>query len=124
MQLQKLHLSRCRFMKLKRLVSLRSSVFSVRFLHNFAVLHYNVRCWISCIQVEGLYKSLLQELAQKRGSRCPTYETDRSGPPHMPMFVSKVEIGGESFEGQQAKSKKVAEMNAAKAAYSALIGRK
>lgn len=78
---------------------------------------------ISCIQDEGLYKSLLQELAQKGGFRFPTYETDKSGPPHMPTFVSKVEIGGEIFEGQKAKSKKLAEMNAAKVAYNGLIER-
>ena len=42
------------------------------------------------------------------------------GPPHMPSFVSTVEIGGQSFEGKAARSKKQAETNAAKIAYTGL----
>ncbi|XP_057466720.1 double-stranded RNA-binding protein 1-like [Actinidia eriantha] len=68
----------------------------------------------------GLYKNLLQELAQKKGLHIPKYATTNSGPPHMPSFVSTVEIGGQSFEGKAAKSKKQAETNAAKIAYSGL----
>uniref|UniRef100_A0A165ZRB7 DRBM domain-containing protein n=1 Tax=Daucus carota subsp. sativus TaxID=79200 RepID=A0A165ZRB7_DAUCS len=66
---------------------------------------------------EVVYKTLLQEHAQRTRHRLPTYDTQKSGPPHMPIFVSTVEIGGKSFQGQGAKTKKVAEMNAAKAAY-------
>lgn len=66
---------------------------------------------------EGLYKSLLQELAQKRGFRFPIYDTTKSGPSHMPVFVSTVEIGDDSFQGQEARTKKQAEMSAAKVAY-------
>ncbi|XP_035835996.1 double-stranded RNA-binding protein 4 isoform X1 [Helianthus annuus] len=69
-----------------------------------------------------LYKSLLQELAQKRGLALPVYVTNRSGPPHMPCFVSTVEISGESYVGEDARTKKQAEMNAAKVAYTALTG--
>ena len=42
----------------------------------------------------------------------------------MPMFVSTVEINEESFTGEEAKTKKLAEMNAAKVAYTALKKRK
>ncbi|KAL6145092.1 hypothetical protein ACLB2K_055780 [Fragaria x ananassa] len=45
----------------------------------------------------GLYKNLLQELLQKEGQHVPLYSTTTSGEPHMPRFVSTVEIGGEYF---------------------------
>ncbi|KAI7993102.1 Double-stranded RNA-binding protein 4 [Camellia lanceoleosa] len=67
-----------------------------------------------------VYKNLLQELAQKKGFLVPKYERTVSGPPHMPTFVSTVKIGEESFQGQAAKSKKQADMNAAKVAYNCL----
>lgn len=67
-----------------------------------------------------LYKSLLQELAQKMGLLLPTYSTDRTGPPHMPCFTSTVQIKDECYVGQEARTKKQAEMNAAKVAYNAL----
>lgn len=67
-----------------------------------------------------LYKSLLQELAQKKGLVLPIYATKRAGPPHMPSFVSSVEIAGKCFVGQEARTKKQAEMNAAKVAYADL----
>ncbi|KAH8480812.1 hypothetical protein H0E87_030896 [Populus deltoides] len=66
------------------------------------------------------YKSLLQELARREGCGLPTYWTDKSGEAHAPTFVSKVEIEGEIFTGQGAKTKKQAEMSAAKIAYTAL----
>ncbi|PSS15815.1 Double-stranded RNA-binding protein [Actinidia chinensis var. chinensis] len=68
----------------------------------------------------GLYKNLLQELAQKEDFHIPKYVTMNSGPPHMPSFVSTVEIGGQYFEGKAARSKKQAETNAAKIAYTGL----
>ncbi|XP_073032531.1 double-stranded RNA-binding protein 1-like isoform X2 [Primulina eburnea] len=68
----------------------------------------------------GLYKNLLQELAQKRGLLCPTYETVKWGPPHRSVFQSIVEIGSSTFRGDEAKNKKQAEMNAATVAYCAL----
>ncbi|XP_076897988.1 uncharacterized protein LOC143551433 [Bidens hawaiensis] len=67
-----------------------------------------------------LYKSLLQELAQKRGLLLPVYATNKSGPPHMPCFVSTVQISGENYLGEVARTKKQSEMNAAKVAYIAL----
>lgn len=52
------------------------------------------------------------------------YTTIVSGEPHNQTFISSVEIEGENFRGVEAKSKKVAELNAAKAAYTAFIERK
>lgn len=75
------------------------------------------------IQDEVLYKNLLQELTQKGGLRLPAYETKKSGPPHMPTFISTVEVRGERFQGQEAKTKRLAEVDAAKAAYTSLIER-
>lgn len=64
-----------------------------------------------------LYKNLLQELAQKEAYALPVYNTKQSGESHAPTFVSTVEVGGKVFSGQEAKSKKQAEMSAAKVAY-------
>ncbi|KNA11127.1 hypothetical protein SOVF_138090 isoform B [Spinacia oleracea] len=72
----------------------------------------------------GFFKNLLQELAQKEYACLPAYVTTRSGPPHNPIFSSAVEINEESFTGQEAKTKKLAEMNAAKVAYIVLKERK
>ncbi|KAL2939537.1 Double-stranded RNA-binding protein 4 [Bienertia sinuspersici] len=72
----------------------------------------------------AFFKNLLQELAQKEYSCLPAYSTTRSGPPHNSIFSSTVEINGESFVGEEAKAKKLAEMNAAKVAYIALRERK
>ncbi|KAM5578184.1 hypothetical protein ABKV19_008482 [Rosa sericea] len=72
----------------------------------------------------GLYKNLLQELIQKEGQHVPLYSTRTSGEPHMLTFVSTVEIGGESFTGEVARSKKLAEVSAAKVAYNTLRDRK
>ncbi|XP_021715211.1 double-stranded RNA-binding protein 1 isoform X2 [Chenopodium quinoa] len=72
----------------------------------------------------GFFKNLLQELAQKEYSCLPAYVTTRSGPSHYPIFSSTVEINEESFTGQEAKTKKLAEMNAAKVAYIAMKERK
>ncbi|KAG5631815.1 hypothetical protein H5410_003532 [Solanum commersonii] len=70
---------------------------------------------------EGLYKTLLQELAQKEALLFPVYDTARTGPPHAPVFRSMVEVGDGTFQGQEAKTKKQAEMNVAKVAYNALV---
>ncbi|XP_022980603.1 double-stranded RNA-binding protein 1-like isoform X2 [Cucurbita maxima] len=65
----------------------------------------------------GLYKNLLQEMAQKKGLGLPVYSTSQSGEIHVPVFVSTVKIGEANFEGEQSRTKKQAEMSAAKAAY-------
>ncbi|KAF8396317.1 hypothetical protein HHK36_017932 [Tetracentron sinense] len=72
----------------------------------------------------GFYKNLLQELAQKEGFSLPTYNTNRSGPSHLPTFSSTVEVEGEFFHGKEAKTKKQAEIDAAKVAYTGLKQRK
>ncbi|KAL6559058.1 HLA class II histocompatibility antigen, DR beta 4 chain [Orobanche hederae] len=77
---------------------------------------------VNVIQEDGgLYKSLLQDLAHKRGLLLPSYATVKSGLSHRPLFSSIVELGGHEYRGAEAKTKKQAEMNAAKAAYCALM---
>ncbi|PON49121.1 Double-stranded RNA-binding domain containing protein [Parasponia andersonii] len=68
----------------------------------------------------AFYKNLLQELVQKEGFCLPTYNTNKQGEAHCPVFVSTVEIEGKDFRGEEEKTKKHAEMSAAKAAYDAL----
>ncbi|KAL2536000.1 double-stranded RNA-binding protein 1-like [Forsythia ovata] len=70
------------------------------------------------------YKNLLQELTQDEGFFLPMYTTNISGEPQNQTFLSSVGVEGEIFHGVEAKSKKVAELNAAKAAYTAFIERK
>ncbi|XP_017238811.1 double-stranded RNA-binding protein 1 isoform X2 [Daucus carota subsp. sativus] len=71
-----------------------------------------------------LYKNILQELAQSEGFIFPVYKTENSGEPHNPSFISTVEVEGEMFQGTVAKSKKQAESNAARVAYTAFMERK
>ncbi|XP_054797677.1 double-stranded RNA-binding protein 1-like [Prosopis cineraria] len=68
----------------------------------------------------GLYKNLLQELALRAGFCIPTYKTIKSGTVRMPTFISIVEVEGKDFHGEARKSKKQAEQDAAKVAYTAL----
>ncbi|ONK74283.1 uncharacterized protein A4U43_C03F4660 [Asparagus officinalis] len=65
----------------------------------------------------SLYKNMLQELATKEGLHLPKYNTVSSGASHMPVFSSTVEIDGHSFMGEVGRSKKQAEINAAKVAW-------
>ncbi|XP_047954385.1 double-stranded RNA-binding protein 3 [Salvia hispanica] len=65
----------------------------------------------------GVYKNLLQETAHRAGLKLPIYTTVRSGPGHVPVFTSTVELAGISFSGEPAKTKKQAEKNAAIAAW-------
>lgn len=67
------------------------------------------------------YKNSLQELAQSEGFSLPKYRTIKSGEPHNPTFFSTVEVEGETFRGAAAKTKKLAESNAAKVAYTAFM---
>ncbi|KAK3036168.1 hypothetical protein RJ639_029905 [Escallonia herrerae] len=81
--------------------------------------------WLLYFQNDSCsYKNLLQEYAQKEGRALPTYETIRSGELPHPKFYSSVEVEGEIFHGNAAKTRKQAEFNAAKAAYTALMERK
>ncbi|KAL5708759.1 hypothetical protein ACHQM5_019519 [Ranunculus cassubicifolius] len=65
-----------------------------------------------------IYKTVLQELTQKVGISLPVYNTKHSG--HPPTFISTVEVNGDVFHGLAAKTKKQAEMSAAKVAYYSL----
>ncbi|XP_022719247.1 double-stranded RNA-binding protein 2-like [Durio zibethinus] len=68
----------------------------------------------------GVYKNLLQETAHRAGLNLPVYTTVRSGPGHVPSFSCRVDLGGMSFTGELARSKKQAQKNAAMAAWSTL----
>ncbi|KAL5724429.1 Double-stranded RNA-binding protein [Ranunculus cassubicifolius] len=68
----------------------------------------------------GVYKNLLQESVHRAGLNLPVYTTERSGPGHLPVFISIVELAGINFTGEAARTKKQAEKNAAMAAWSAL----
>ncbi|KAL1197847.1 Double-stranded RNA-binding protein 4 [Cardamine amara subsp. amara] len=67
--------------------------------------------------IDVAYKNLLQEVAQKENSLLPVYGTVSSGPSHAPTFISTVEFDGKFFKGEEAKTKKLAEMSAAKVAF-------
>ena len=74
-----------------------------------------------CVQDEtGVYKNLLQEIAQRVGAPLPQYTTIRSGLGHLPVFTGIVELAGIAFTGEPAKNKKQAEKNAAMAAWTSL----
>ncbi|XP_072950868.1 double-stranded RNA-binding protein 1-like [Typha angustifolia] len=64
-----------------------------------------------------MYKNFLQELMQKEGLSLPTYTTVSDSASHTPSFSSTVEVEGEHFKGDVAKTKKQAEINAAKIAW-------
>ncbi|XVF68576.1 hypothetical protein PTKIN_Ptkin11bG0013400 [Pterospermum kingtungense] len=68
----------------------------------------------------GVYKNLLQEIAQRVGAPLPHYTTFRSGLGHLPIFTGTVELAGITFTGEPAKNKKQAEKNAAMAAWTSL----
>ncbi|KAK9113393.1 hypothetical protein Syun_020190 [Stephania yunnanensis] len=68
----------------------------------------------------GVHKNLLQETAHRAGLNLPVYTTVRSGPGHLPVFTSTVELEDLKFNGAPAKTKKQAEKNAAMAAWAAL----
>ncbi|CAI0453014.1 unnamed protein product [Linum tenue] len=68
----------------------------------------------------GVYKNLLQEIAQRVSAPLPQYTTYRSGLGHQPVFTGIVELAGITFTGDPAKNKKQAEKNAAMAAWSSL----
>uniref|UniRef100_A0A803NI30 DRBM domain-containing protein n=1 Tax=Cannabis sativa TaxID=3483 RepID=A0A803NI30_CANSA len=67
-----------------------------------------------------VYKNLLQEIVQREDLSTPVYKTIRRGEPHKPIIFTSVELDGEIFHGKAAKSKKQAELDAARAAYVAL----
>jgi len=67
------------------------------------------------------YKSLLQEMYQKKCKKCPVYKTvSVTGPDHSREFMVTVHLGEVSYGPASGKSKKEAEQLAAKDAYEAL----
>jgi len=64
------------------------------------------------------YKTLLQELAQKRFRCYPEYVLNRkTGPDHQRIFWMTVQINGESYGSGKGANKKSAEQEAARLAY-------
>ncbi|XP_010532195.1 PREDICTED: double-stranded RNA-binding protein 2-like isoform X2 [Tarenaya hassleriana] len=68
----------------------------------------------------GVYKNLLQETAHRAGLNLPIYTTIRLGLRHVPLFSCTVELGGMSFMGEPARTKKQAQKNAAITAWVSL----
>ena len=69
----------------------------------------------------GDYKSKLQELAQARYQVTPTYRTvGATGPEHEPRFIVEVMIGDEVVGRGRGRSKRMAEKEAARAAFERL----
>ncbi len=64
------------------------------------------------------YKTLLQELYQKKYKKCPVYEVvNVTGPDHDQTFSVVVRLGDTVFGPETGKSKKEAEQNVAEAVY-------
>ena len=60
------------------------------------------------------YKSILQEFAQKKFRKIPTYDIIRiKGPPHEKIFLMQVMVGSQSLGVGEGKSKKQATQSAA-----------
>ena len=71
------------------------------------------------------FKTLLQQLAQKRYRSHPRYRVvKREGPDHDRTFWIAVQLGGHTYGPGVGKNKKAAEQQAAARAYSALTGRR
>ena len=63
------------------------------------------------------YKTVLQEKLQAHGTTSIKYEIiDEKGPDHAKIFVSQVEWNGKKLATGEGKSKKIAEMEAARKA--------
>jgi len=68
------------------------------------------------------YKTLLQELSQKRFRAFPKYRvTERRGPDHDQVFSMDVVVAGRPYGPAEGKSKKQAEQRVARIAYSQLV---
>lgn len=71
------------------------------------------------------YKTLLQELVQKRHKSYPRYNlVEKTGPDHDRTFWIEVKINGHTFGPGKGKNKKEAEQNAASIAYRSLTNAK
>lgn len=73
-------------------------------------------------QIEGNYKSQLQQLAQQMFGCTPVYALLREqGPDHAKRFQVAVELGGQQFESAWGRNKKEAEQKAAGLALAELV---
>ncbi len=69
------------------------------------------------------WKTSLQELGARSGAGVPTYEVEASGPDHAKHFAAVVVVGSHVRGEGAGPSKKIAEQEAAAAAYDALAAR-
>lgn len=78
-------------------------------------------CISQPVHETGLCKNLLQEYAQKMNYAIPLYECRKDeAPGRVPLFSCTVEIGGIRYIGATAKTKKEAEIKAARTALLAI----
>ncbi|XP_031478684.1 double-stranded RNA-binding protein 8-like isoform X1 [Nymphaea colorata] len=78
------------------------------------------QCIPNPVHETGLCKNLLQEYAQKRSYPIPSYICKREGTPNQSSFTCTVEIGGIQYIGGAARTKKEAEIKAARTALLAI----
>ena len=72
-------------------------------------------------ELEGNYKSLLQQLAQREYGTTPTYQLlDEKGPDHSKCFKITAQIGPNRYQAAWGRNKKEAEQRAARNALSEL----
>jgi ribonuclease-3 len=67
------------------------------------------------------YKTRLQELVAQRGNDVPVYELDEDGPDHAKRFFANVRVAGALLGRGEGRSKKQAEQEAAREAWSLLV---
>ncbi|KAL0418396.1 UNVERIFIED_CONTAM: Double-stranded RNA-binding protein 4 [Sesamum radiatum] len=72
------------------------------------------------LSTDAFHQRSLYELTDNEGFFLPMYTTIRAGE----TFTSTVELEGEAFQGAAAKSKNLAELHAAKVAYTVFMERK
>ncbi|XAR48489.1 hypothetical protein NMG60_11031322 [Bertholletia excelsa] len=78
-------------------------------------------CISQPVHETGLCKNLLQEYAQKMNYAIPSYDCRKDETPgRMPLFSCTVDIGGIKYIGATAKTKKEAEIKAARTALLAI----
>jgi ribonuclease-3 len=66
------------------------------------------------------WKTSVQELAARLGKGAPEYQCDSEGPDHARTFTARIMLGGEVWGTGTGSAKKIAEQEAAAAAYAAL----
>ena len=73
-------------------------------------------------ELEGNYKSLLQQLAQRDYGSTPIYQlVDEKGPDHAKSFQVVAQVGGHRYEPAWGRNKKEAEQRAASNALSEIV---